>query len=69
MKQDSVQALELYKRGAEKGNAVAMMNLAKMYRQGKGCEVNLQKAIIYFSKAAEKGNDAAMVMTKKKNSK
>jgi len=48
-------AFQIFKTLAEKGSAEAQFNLAVMYRQGKGVQVNKDVALKWFEKSAEQG--------------
>ncbi|MFN7710586.1 MAG: tetratricopeptide repeat protein [Holosporales bacterium] len=58
------QALEWYRNAAERGNIAAMVNIASLLHQGRGCEADQatknQEAILWLRKAAEKGCRLAM---------
>lgn len=46
-------AFEWYRKAAELGNPIGMINLADSYRDGEGVAQNLQKAFEWYKKAAE----------------
>ena len=48
-------ALDLYTLAAEQGYAEAQYNLANMYLEGKGTEINYKKALDLYTLAAEQG--------------
>jgi len=50
------EALDLFKRSAEKGYAPAQNALGEMYKDGEGVTQNYNTALQWFRKAAEKGN-------------
>ena len=52
-------ALQIFKSLAEKGDLVAQLNLAKMYREGKGVSKDYKTAVKWFSLSAEQGNATA----------
>jgi len=58
-KKDYAQALKLYTRLANAGNAEAQQHLGQMYWYGEAGEVDEAKAEAWFRKAAEKGNKVA----------
>ncbi|MCD7824033.1 MAG: SEL1-like repeat protein [Oscillospiraceae bacterium] len=47
---------DLYKNGAENGNAVAMRNLSKCYEEGIGTDADPSQAFYWYKKAAEAGD-------------
>ncbi len=54
-------AFEFCKKLTEEKNAQAMIILARMYRDGKGTDVNLDMSIQYFKKAFELNNRSAII--------
>ncbi len=52
-------ALQIFKSLAEKGDLVAQLNLAKMYREGKGVSKDYKAAVKWFNLSAEQGNAVA----------
>ena len=52
---DLVAAALWYRRAAERGEAVAQMNLGDIYAQGRGLDRDPIKALAWFSLAAEQG--------------
>ena len=50
-------AFKLFKKSAKQGNVIAMVDLAIMYKYGRGCKLNLNKAKKWFKKGAELGSD------------
>lgn len=50
-------AFELFERAAEAGHARAQAALARSYRDGLGTESNDAKAILWFEKSIQNGND------------
>lgn len=52
---DYNRAFELYKKAAEKGNAMAYNNLGTCYKRGIGTEVDAQKALECYQEAIELG--------------
>ena len=50
-KQDFEKALEYEQKGADLGYTGAMLNLAYLYANGKGTDVDLEKACEYYAKA------------------
>ncbi|TPU86197.1 tetratricopeptide repeat protein, partial [Acinetobacter baumannii] len=50
---------EWYSKAAAQNYADAQNNLAALYAQGKGVELNNKKAFELYSKAAEQGNEKA----------
>ncbi|CAL2093214.1 conserved protein of unknown function precursor containing a T9SS type A C-terminal secretion signal [Tenacibaculum sp. 190524A02b] len=53
------EAFKLLKASAEQGNIVAMADLAELYKYGKGCNLNFNKAKKWYTKAQALGNDKA----------
>jgi len=58
-KKDYKNALPLFEKLAEQGNAKAQNVLAVMYINGQGLPKDIKKAMIWYEKAAALGNDAA----------
>ncbi|WP_299110228.1 tetratricopeptide repeat protein, partial [uncultured Tenacibaculum sp.] len=52
-------AFELYRASSEQENALAMTSLGVLYKYGRGCKLNYNKARKWFKKAAKLGNDKA----------
>jgi TPR repeat protein len=52
-------AARFYKAAAEAGDVYSQYSLGFMYRHGQGVELNLDKAIEWLVKAADKGNESA----------
>jgi hypothetical protein len=50
------QAVPLYRRAAEGGNPVAMVNLGNLYATGRGVPPSDVEAVAWYRKAAELGN-------------
>lgn len=48
-----MESLEYFKTGAEEGNKYSMNKLSDCYREGKGCEMNIEKAKYWKLKANE----------------
>ena len=59
IKQDYKLAMSYYMNASNYGHPKAMANLGNMYYNGLGTQQNLQEALRYFQKAAEKDNAAA----------
>lgn len=57
-----VEALRLFRKAARMGDAVAMCNVAEMFREGKGVERDDIEAIKWLARAAEAGDDHAQVL-------
>ncbi len=57
--EDYQKAFDLLKKSAEQGNAIAMADLGVLYKYGKGCRLNFNKARKWFKKSAKLGNDKA----------
>jgi len=55
-KENYQEAIDYYRKAADKGNYSAMANLAWYYRNGKGIAQNESKAMELYKKAADKGN-------------
>ncbi len=53
---DAVRAAQLYQQAADKGWAVAMVNLGSLYEDGNGVKSDLAAAAKWYLAAAEKGN-------------
>ena len=51
IEQDFAQALDLYLREAETGNALAMYDLGRMYADGLGCDADPEAAYAWYAKA------------------
>ena len=61
--QNDSEALEWYRKAAEKGNAEAQLELGKRYFEGRGVSTNEDEAVKWYTKAAENGNtDAQLVL-------
>jgi TPR repeat protein len=58
--QDFAKARQWYEKAAEKGEAAAMSNLGRLYRDGQGALQDLAKAREWYKRAAEKGEATAM---------
>lgn len=54
---DYKKAMELYLKAADNGVYKAMRNVAKMYEKGLGVEKNMTKAMVWYSKAEEAGDE------------
>lgn len=54
-----LKAFTLLKKSAKQGNANAMNDLGVLYKYGRGCKLNYNKARKWFKKAAELKNDEA----------
>ena len=52
-------ALQIFTPLAEKGDLLAQLNLAKMYREGKGVSKDYKAALKWFNLSAEQGNALA----------
>ena len=52
-------ALEIFKSLAEKGDLVAQLHVAKMYREGKGVSKDYKTAVTWFNLSAAQGNAVA----------
>lgn len=52
-------AFNLFNKSAKQGNAIATGDLGTMYKYGRGCRLNLNKARKWFKKGAELGNSRA----------
>lgn len=57
------EAFVYYEKAAEKGEAYALLKVARCYANGIGVESNLEKAFEYYLKAAELGDKDAMFNT------
>ena len=56
---DLEKALKWYRRAAERGDAIAQMNLGEMYMQGAGVKRDRIEAYIWLTRAARQGRDWA----------
>lgn len=56
VKQDSVKAVEWFRKAADGGNAIAMNNMGIVYRDGDGVEPDPAESHAWFMKAAEAGH-------------
>ncbi len=52
-------AFDLFKKAAQQSNALAMADLGVLYKYGRGCKLNFNKARKWFKKSAELGNNKA----------
>lgn len=59
--QNDSEALEWYRKAAEKGNAEAQLELGKRYFDGRSVSVNASEAVEWYRKAADKGNTEAQL--------
>ena len=59
--QNDSEALEWYRKAAEKGNADAQIELGKRYFEGRGVSTNEDEAVKWYTKAAENGNTDAQL--------
>ena len=59
--QNDSEALEWYRKAAEKGNAEAQLELGKRYFEGRGVSPNEDEAVKWYTKAAENGNTDAQL--------
>ena len=59
--QNDSEALEWYRKAAEKGNADAQIELGKRYFDGRGVSANEAEAVVWYRKAADKGNTEAQL--------
>ena len=59
--QNDSEALEWYRKAAEKGNADAQIELGKRYFEGRGVSANEAEAVVWYRKAADKGNTEAQL--------
>jgi TPR repeat protein len=58
---DPVQAAAWYRKAADLGQAVAMVNLGFLYDKGQGVSADLTQAVTWYRKAADLGNVTAML--------
>ncbi len=54
------EAIEWYRRAADRGMGSAAYNLSRFYQNGEGVERNMAEAVRYLTLAAEKGHGRAM---------
>ena len=52
-------ALDIYKKAAEKGNRDAQYSLAYQYHHAKGTEKNMSEALLWYSKSSDNGRASA----------
>ncbi|HVT62166.1 MAG TPA: tetratricopeptide repeat protein, partial [Legionellaceae bacterium] len=62
---DEKKAVELITSAVEKGHARSQYNLARMYEKGCGVEMDMDKAIEWYQKAADNGDKSAEKKLKK----
>lgn len=55
IKQNFKKATDLFQLSNKKGNACAQFLLAQAYKNGKGVEINKEKAIVFYEKSAYQG--------------
>ena len=53
-------ALKLFEKAAAQGHGLAQYHIGQMYDYGHGVERNINKAILWYKLAADKGIDAAI---------
>lgn len=58
-KKNHAENFEYYKEGANEGNIFAMRMLARYYIEGLGCEVSIEHAKFWLTRAADLGNELA----------
>ena len=58
---DKLQAIFWYDKAANEGDTKAMFNLARMYIERGGSEMDYQQAMKWFQKAADSGDAKAML--------
>lgn len=56
---DYIQAVSLFKKAAIKGSACAQFNYALCLENGKGTDKNLNEALKWYQKSADKGYESA----------
>ena len=56
---DDILAIEWYEKAAKKGFPMAAHRLGEMYSVGQGVSQNLEKAIFWYKKAAEQGDESS----------
>lgn len=54
------EAVILYRKSAEQGNASGQYNLGDMYENGKGVTQDYNEAIRWYRKSADQGNENAI---------
>jgi TPR repeat protein len=59
VEQDDQQAVEWFRRAADKGLPRAQYNLGVTYRDGRGVEQDYQQAVEWFRRAADQGHPPA----------
>jgi TPR repeat protein len=62
LKREDAEAASWFRKSAEHGNRRAMSNLAYMYQQGLGVDMDLKQALYWYGKAADLHENRAMVM-------
>jgi TPR repeat protein len=58
--EDDAEAVRLYRKAADLGNALAMNNLGNMYARGQGVAMDEAEAVRLYRQAADLGNSTAM---------
>lgn len=58
--QNYTEAFSWYKKAADKGNVIAIYNIAVMYANGNGVTQNYTEAMNLYKKAADKGHEKAL---------
>lgn len=61
-RKEYAEAVSLFEKAAEQGNAEAQYSLGKCYYNGEGVGKDFTKAVSWFAKAAEQGNASAQLM-------
>ena len=64
---DEFKGLELFEKGAERGNAFCMFSLAKALESGSGTDANPKEAAKWYKKAAQAGHAKAREWCEKNN--
>jgi hypothetical protein len=64
VERDYTQAMDYYKRAAERGNVPAMYNIGVLYEGGLGVMRSREQAIVWYKKAAEAKSDDARAALK-----
>jgi TPR repeat protein len=60
-KQDLKEAVKLFRKAADQGNAKAQSVLGTMYTEGQGAKQDLKKAVKWFQRAADQGHAYAQI--------
>ena len=59
VEQNSMKAIEWYKKAGEQGDSESLYNIGQMYHNGDGVEINYTEAVKFYKKASTLGNKEA----------